>query len=364
MFSVGIVRAAGYISALGFASLVLDAATVQRYDRSRMIDRVASLPDQIRESFRSAKAVRLDARQARRVYVAGMGGSAIAGDAFASWAEPRSAREMFVVRDYALPPGTDKGDVLIAVSYSGNTEETLGVLEHARRLGLRVAAVTSGGTLGRVASDRGYALARVPPGIVPRAAFGHLFGALAALCEDWIKGDLDEEIGSACAHLQALRKGWAPGVSPEENRAKELAAGIGSRTPVVYAARPYGPVATRWQTQFNENAKALAWSSTFPEADHNEIVGWEGDEVAPKFVPIFLRDRDEAPPMRRRIDATRELLKDAGVVEVADEGGTLLSRILGTILLGDFASVYLACLRGHDPTEAPIIERLKERLAG
>lgn len=336
-----------------------------------MLDLVAALPDHLLESFRSARALRFDGSGVNRVFLAGMGGSAIAGDVFASWAGPRSAKEMRVVRDYLLPPGAGTGDLLIAMSYSGNTEETLSVVADAHRLGVRVVAVTSGGRLEGVAADRGDAIVRIPSRLSPlgtfgppRAAFGHLFGALPALCEAWIPGDLQEDVERACAHLRRLRRRYDPTTPRNKNRAKEVAERIGSRTPVVYATAPYGPVAKRWQTQFNENAKALAWASAFPEADHNEIVGWDRDAAVRRFVPIFLRDRDETPEMRRRLNATRDLLRRARVVEVRDRGGTLLSRILGTLLLGDFASVYLACLRKHDPAEVTIIDRLKARLSG
>jgi len=123
-------------------------------------------------------------------------------------------------------------------------------------------------------------------------------------------------------------------------------------------------VATRWKTQFNENAEVLAWASQFPEADHNEIVGWGGDPHARRFLPIILRDRDESPEMARRLDATKKIMSRwAKIQEIRDRGETLLSRMLGTLYLGDFASVYLAVLRNVDPMPVKPIDRLKALLA-
>ena len=348
----------------GLQRTMLEPAAIRRVDPSGMIDIVAALPEKLREGYRAAEAVHIEAAGARRVFIAGMGGSAIAGDLFVSWTADRSKVGMEVVRGYHCPATAGREDLLIAVSYSGDTEETLSAVASAEKIGCRVVGITAGGKLERICTARGYPLIRVPPGPAPRGAFGHLFSALPAISEDWVYGDLGSELDRAAAHLTRLREEYRPEVPTKSNPAKTLAAKVRGKTPIVYAAPPYGPVATRWKTQFNENAEVLAWASQFPEADHNEIVGWGGDPHARRFLPIILRDRDESPEMARRLDATKKIMSRwAKIQEIRDRGETLLSRMLGTLYLGDFASVYLAVLRNVDPMPVKPIDRLKALLA-
>jgi glucose/mannose-6-phosphate isomerase len=348
----------------GFHRAVLDPAAIRRVDPSGMIDIVASLPQQLREGYRNAEAVHIEAGDARRVFIAGMGGSAIAGDLFVSWTADRSKVGMEVIRGYNCPATAGREDVLIAVSYSGDTEETLSAVGSAEKIGCRIVGITSGGKLEGICRDRGHPLIRVPPGLPPRGAFGHLFAALPAISEDWVYGNLGAELERAAGHLARLQEEYGPQVPTRSNPAKSLARKILGKTPIAYAAPPYGPVATRWKTQFNENAEVLAWASQFPEADHNEIVGWGGDPHARRFLPILLRDRDESPEMARRLDATRDIMSRwTKIHEVRDRGETLLSRMVGALFLGDFTSVYLAVLRNVDPMPVKPIAELKKRLA-
>jgi len=343
---------------------MLEPAAIRRVDPAGMIDIVASLPEQLLEGYRSAEQVRIDSGDARRVFVAGMGGSGIAGDLFVAWASDRSKLGMEVVRGYQCPATAAPNDILIAVSYSGDTEETLSAVAGAEKIGCRIVGITSGGKLEALCKARGYPLIKVPRGLPPRGAFGDLFASLPAISEDWVYGDLGHELERAAAHLMRLREDYGAGVPVRSNPAKALAVKIRGKTPIVYAAPPYGPVATRWKTQFNENAEVLAWASQFPEADHNEIVGWGGDPHAKRFLPIILRDREETPEMARRLDVTKKIMSRwTEVHEVRDRGETLLSRMLGTLYLGDFTSVYLAVLRNVDPMPVKPIAELKKRLA-
>ncbi len=349
----------------GFHLSMLDPEDVRKVDRSGMIDIVASLPEQLLEGARSAERTHIEAGEANHAFIAGMGGSAIAGDIFVSWAADRIKLDTEVVRGYALPPTAREQDILIAVSYSGDTEETLSVVAAAVKTGCRIVAITSGGRLEALCRGRGDVVIKVPPGLPPRGAFGHLFGALPSVAEDWVYGDLGNELERAAAHLTLLRPQLLPDRPAKTNPAKTLAAKLRNKTPIIYGAPPYGPVATRWKTQCNENAEVLAWASVFPEADHNEIVGWGGDPGAKRFLPILFRDEDETPEMRRRLDATREIMeRTTKVHEVRDRGETLLGRMLGALYLGDFVSVYLAVLRGVDPMPVRPIAELKKRLAG
>jgi glucose/mannose-6-phosphate isomerase len=343
---------------------MLDGGAVSRMDPGGMRDIIASLPEQLAAGMAVGRTVKVPLDEAQRIFIVGMGGSAIGGDVFAAWLADRTKAAIQVVRDYRLPAYARPEDLLIAVSYSGNTEETLAATTEGIKLGCRGVAITSGGRLKDLARPAGLQVLPVPSGLPPRGAFGHLFGILAGISREWAVGELATELNQAIAHLQDLRTQLRPETGPRKNRAKALALRIRSTVPIVYGAGPFVAVAKRWQTQLNENAKVLAFSSAFPEADHNELVGWIEDSRNRTHRPILLRDRDEAPALRRQLDITVSLMsRKTKVEQVQDDGPTLLGRMLGTLYLGDYVSLYLAALRRVDPLVLKPIQTLKAKLA-
>ena len=343
---------------------MLESKDVEKVDAHRMRDIIASFPDQLEESRRRASSVHADLGKAERIFIVGMGGSGIAGEVFAAWAADRSRLPIQPIHDYRLPTYARPGDALVVVSYSGNTEETLAAAAQGIKLGCRLVAVTSGGALAALARNAGAAVFEVPSGLPPRGAFGHLFGILAEVGAEWVTGDMDDELDQATTHLRAIRARLAPAVPVTRNRAKRLAVRMKGSTPIVYGAPPFNAIAKRWQTQLNENAKVVAFASSLPEADHNEIVGWTSDPAAARFTALILRDRAETPEMRRRLDVTAAMFRRrARVEQVHDNEGQLLGRMLGTLYLGDYVSLYLAVLRRVDPIPLPSIVELKDRLA-
>ena len=343
---------------------MLEARTVAAVDPGGMRDIIASLPEQLSVGLKTGEAAPIPIGDAQRIFIVGMGGSAIGGDVFAAWLADRSRIPIQVVRDYRLPAHARPEDLLVAVSYSGNTEETLAATAQGIKLGCRVVAVTSGGTLRDLARANKMQVLPVPTGLPPRGAFGHLFGILAGIGGEWAVGSLDTELNEAIAHLQKLRTRLRTESGVRSNRAKAIAVRIRAVVPVIYAAPPFVAVARRWQTQLNENSKVLAFSSTFPEADHNELVGWMEDSRARAHRAILLRDRDEAPDIRRQLDITVGLMsRKTKVEQIRDDGSTLVSRMLGILFLGDYVSLYLAALRRVDPLVLKPIQALKAKLA-
>lgn len=351
------------MAAVGIVREMLEADAVAKVDPGGMREIVASFPEQLAEGMRRGLGLSTELRGATRVFLAGMGGSGIAGEVFAAWVADRSRIPIHPIHDYRLPSYAKPGDLLVAVSYSGDTEETLAATAQGIKLGCRLVAVTSGGALARLARELHAPIVDVPTGLPPRGAFGHLFGILPSLGADWVYGDLRGELERATVHLRDLRDHLRPQSPMKRNRAKQLATRLKGTTPIVYGAPPFDAIAKRWQTQFNENAKMLAFSSMLPEADHNEIIGWASDSAARRFSAVILRDADETPEMRRRLDATAALFaRYAKVEQVRDEDEQLLGRMLGSLFLGDFVSLYLAALRRVDPLPVEPITELKERL--
>jgi glucose/mannose-6-phosphate isomerase len=165
------------------------------------------------------------------------------------------------------------------------------------------------------------------------------------------------EVDAAAAALEEERDGLV-------ERAAELAAQLEGTTPVIYGADLTAPVAYRWKTQVNENAKQPAFTHELPEMDHNEIIGWEGAPDSGRFSAIFLTDSDQHPRQRQRAELTAELIEPGAerVITIETSGETRTHRLLAAVMLGDLVSLHLAARRGVDPSPVPVIEELKDRL--
>jgi glucose/mannose-6-phosphate isomerase len=342
---------------------------LRRLDRSDMLAAVAALPTGLSEGWASTRGVTLPAahRGASSVAVLGMGGSAIAGDIVAGVFADRLSRPLAVVRDYELPAFAGPQTLVIASSFSGATEETIASLAVALERRCPVVVVTTGGPLLDVARRAELPHLAFEGGGQPRAALGRSMGILAGLLER--AGMLaleDDEVAEAAAAGQAVVAGCQPDVALDSNEAKRLAWDIVDRLPTVEAAGWLGAIARRWKTQINENSKSTASWEELPEATHNTVVGYaEPETLSDRMVVIFLAGPDDHPRSRRRAELSGELLKAAGidhrVVTLAGRGR--LAQAMSGIVLGDFMSVYLGVLYGHDPTPVEAIGLLKARLA-
>jgi glucose/mannose-6-phosphate isomerase len=226
--------------------------------------------------------------------------------------------------------------------------------------------LTTGGRLAEAAREAGVPVIGVPAGMEPRAAALYLMiGTLecAALCG--AAPGLHSEIDTSAELLQALIAEWGPEAS-DASAAKDIASRLQGTVPVVHGADPTTAVARRWRTQLNENAKAAAFWSELPEANHNELCGWERGRRTAPLAAIFLCDPDQHPRIRRRFDLTRGEVERAGAPAIVahSRGDSRLERVLSLLLLGDLMSVYLAVLEGVDPTPVEPLLRFKTALAG
>jgi glucose/mannose-6-phosphate isomerase len=290
-----------------------------------------------------------------------MGGSAIGGDLATAIAGDRARRPIRVVRDYRTPLGAGPDTLVLAASYSGNTEETLAAFEAAGEAGAPRVALATHGRLAEAAREAGVPVIGVPSGMQPRAAVAYMtVGALACAAACGAAPALDDEVEAAVSLLERLAEEWGPDGAPE-SQAKRLALDLHGRTPVVYGAGATGPVARRWKTQVNENAKRPAFHAELPEAGHNEICGWErpGDLAA-----VFLLEAGLPARITKRMEVMRGLVEKAGAPAAGAEaqGSSPFERVMSLVLLGDLVSVYLAVLDGLDPTPVPMIDTLKEAM--
>jgi glucose/mannose-6-phosphate isomerase len=345
-------------------------SAISRIDREGMLDLVAGFPSQCEEAMQIGQKAAIGTAHGpfRAVVVAGMGGSAIAGDLLRCYLADTIDVPLFTVRNYQLPRAVGQGALVLCSSYSGNTEESLALYEDARRQRARVICLTTGGKLAEKCGRDGVPWIKIPGGLPPRAALGYSFipmlstlWRLEVVAPRW--GELDELL------LRVREAGERCGVEvpTADNIAKQLARNLKDRLVVIHASADHlEAVALRWKGQLNENAKVLAFHSLYPELDHNEVVGWTGPgkQAAGAHV-IALRDAGDDPSTQRRIEITSEIIIGAGaqVSQVWSGQGALLPRMFGLIHLGDYVSVYLAVLNRQNPTPVETINRIKERLA-
>jgi glucose/mannose-6-phosphate isomerase len=303
----------------------------------------------------------------KQIVLAGMGGSALAALVAKAWLTGELSVPFEIVRDYSVPGYVGPDTLVIASSYSGNTEETVAALNSAEQQGAQIVVLAAGGELGKRAQQKGYPFLELPSGLQPRyTTFYGLRALVTIFCQ---LGLLDDarlvELQAASETLEVARKDWLPAVSASDNPAKQIAQKLAGTTPVIYGGPLMKAAAYKWKIGCNENAKNVAFWDEFSEFDHNEIMGWLGPVDTSSFTVLELRSSLEHPEIIRRYDISNLLLdaKMPDPIRVDVLGDTPLSQLLWAIQLGDFVSLYLALLNNIDPTPVALMEELKRDLA-
>lgn len=298
----------------------------------------------------------------------GMGGSGFTGDIIKDLVKDDTGFPVMVVKSYNLPSFISDEWLVVSVSYSGNTEETVSASYQALERGSEVIFVTSGGKLEDMAKDYNKCIIKIPSNFQPRAAIGYLFFS-TFLVLNYLKifNIPEKDIEEALNIIKEKCRLYEPRMPSGENFAKSIALSIGDNLPIIYGTDGFlSSVAFRWKCEINENAKTPSFWAEFPELNHNETVGWERlKNVTEKFVLIVFREKDEDLRIKTRIETTVKLIKDnfSEVIEILVEGKSKLSRALSTMYLGDMVSIYLAVLHGIDPTPVEKINVLKAELS-
>jgi glucose/mannose-6-phosphate isomerase len=324
-----------------------------------MLDDVLAIPDHLRDALWRVESARLAPGESAGLLVCGMGGSAIGGDLAVGALGDRLERPLQTVRGYGLPSWATSEWTVLCSSYSGDTEETLACYEAAKVLGGRRVVASTGGALVEAAREAGDPVIGLP-GLLPAPRTGVAYMLVCALEVAAVAGvapSLAGEVEAAAAFLEASR-------DELRHRAAEIAAAVEGRVPVIYGAGSTAPVARRWKTQMNENAKLPAFFSELPEANHNEICAWEA-AAAPRLAAVLLEDRDQHPRERLRFELTAAEVERDGLTAVRIEatGEARLERLLWLVMLGDLVSLELAEMRRVDPLPIEAIDRLKAALA-
>ncbi len=351
----------------------MDASAIETVERIRqgdpegMLDRIKELPQQVRDAWAIAQKAQIPPAygDVRNIVVSGMGGSAIGGDLAAALVAGELRIPMGVHRDYGLPAYVGRDSLVIASSYSGNTEETLSSFEEARKRGAKIVAITTGGRLAELATAAGGPVVKFSYPARPRATLGYsLTLVLGVLSKMGLVRDLATDVDAALADVAKLQERVHEGA--RTNEAKKLATALAGKVVFAYGAGPMGVMARRVKGQWNENAKNWAAFDVMPELDHNAVVGFPHPPIAKQALAVlFLRSSHDLGRHRVRWEVTKELLDQAGIEHHGLElpGATALSEVLQMTYFTDHVSFYVALLNGADPSPNKSIDFLKDRLA-
>jgi len=306
-----------------------------------------------------------DDREITSIVVTGMGGSALAALIAKVWLKTDLKIPFEVIRGYDLPTYVCRNTLVIASSYSGNTEETLSALEQAEHCGAQLGIIASGGKLVDIASGYDIAHVSVPSGLQPRMAVIYNLRALIALLENFgvIHGKL-EEINKLSDWLHEESSRWIQEVPTDENYAKQIAEEAVGKTAVFYGGALTAPLAYKWKISWNENAKNVSFWNEYPEFNHNEFMGWVSHPVEKPYAIFDLVSNLEHSQILKRFEISDKLLsgKRPKARTIYLKGDSLIAQLLWGAILADFASIYLAILNGIDPTPVELIEKLKKEL--
>jgi len=345
-----------------------DAQKIREVDRHNMLEKIDRMPEHVVEALTDLKESPLpqDFDRVENAILVGVGTSAIAAEVALNWLDEYANIPLTLIRDSWLPAYADPNTLVLAISYSGETQETLDALVNASRRKCQVLTISSGGKMKEISERLRIRHVEVKKGFEPRSAFPFLFVPTSLVLAPIVRQmDVRRDLREAAQSLQNLREtiGW--NVPCNSNPAKQLALKMAKTIPVVYAFRRNGGLARRMKNQLNENCKMPAMFNLLPECCHNEFEAWrKSGEDKREFSFIFLRP-DENKEESTRIDEAKKILVETGmtrVYEMSGAGETRASRLLSIVYLADYVTFYLSVLRNIDPTPWERVQELKKRV--
>lgn len=323
-----------------------------KQENQKMIELISQFPLWLTNPILDSRLKKED--KFKNVVFCGMGGSSavafVIKDIYHDIKVP-----FLITQGYNLPPKTNDESLVIVCSYSGNTEETLSCLKEAAKRRCTIVGLTSGGELLRECQLSNYDWVKLKEDIPPRVAFPNMFAATLEILEN--KGILKSQKKELCEFVNSMN------IVSMKTMAENIAHQLKDKVPVIYSS-DYKGVLMRVKNEFNENSKVPCKFEMYPDLDHNDINGWSNKNFAKHFKIINLRTDEEPPQMKRRIDITKDILKDSiEQIEVHMLKPSRLGKALMTVLLFDLVSVYLADIYGVDSYSVPMIDRLKQELS-
>ena len=292
------------------------------------------------------------------VLICGLGGSGIGGTIVNDIVSPKAKIPITATKDYSIPNFVNEHTLVIANSYSGNTEETLYALQKCQAKGAEIAVITSGGGLKNIAEEQNYNKLIIPSGQPPRAMFGYAFTELFYLLNHY--GIIDDSFKS---DFQKAIQLLDTEKSDIQNQAMDLAKKMYKQTPVIYVANGFEGVAVRFRQQINENSKMLCWHHVVPEMNHNELLGWRTN--VNDLAVVYFRNKSDYERNQIRMDINKKVISKytENITEIWSKGNSLIENSLYHIHLGDWVSWYLSEMNNVDAIEIDVINFLKGELS-
>ncbi|HPZ06834.1 MAG TPA: bifunctional phosphoglucose/phosphomannose isomerase [Candidatus Eremiobacteraeota bacterium] len=342
-----------------------DLSIYKSTDIKDILKSVEQFPEQLEESLKLSKNLSIYNFNISNISIFGMGGSGIGGELLQVLVNNKSNIPILFFHHYNIPKFIQNNSLALIISYSGNTEEILKAYDKIKIRKAKIIVYSSGGKLIEKAIEDNNLYVKIPSQYQPRCALAFLLlPLLYTLYYLNLIPDPEANIVKTIKHLQNLRKKYGRESLIDKNIAKQIAIKLTGKIPLIYSSCPYlDPVAKRWKTQINENAKTLAYYDFFPELCHNTICGWDDREIN-NYSVIILRGNNEDNSTKIRVEFLKKIMKKKidVIEEIISTNNTTLEEILSAIYLGDFVSVYLGLLKGVDPSDIKLINRLKEKL--
>jgi len=351
---------------------------LEKIDKSNMLNLCVKTPEYCQDAIQRAKKIKIPNevkvskkitikyKKPQNIIITGMGGSAIGGEILQDWLQDKLPIPIQICRNYTLPAYANRNTLVFAISYSGETEETLSAFIDAIRRKCMTITISSGGHLLAFSKKLQIPHVTIPKGLPPRAAIPYVFFPLPIVIgKIHILPNVEKDIKETIWVLKEVGRENSPQILTKTNLSKRLALQLKETIPAIYGFGQFRAVAHRMKTQFNENSKLLSVYDVFPELNHNEAVGWEvSEDLAKKFSVILIRDHNEPPEIKHRIEMTKMLAlhKAQKVLEIYARGKGRLAKMFSVLLVGDLVSVFLAILQGVDPAPVKTIDLIKREM--
>ncbi|MHB2154621.1 bifunctional phosphoglucose/phosphomannose isomerase [Calditrichota bacterium GD2] len=313
--------------------------------------------------------INIDVSKVKNIVYLGLGASGLAGDLLHDVLFDCLRVPMNVIGGYFLPGYCTENTLVIASSYSGETEETVAATKKAIESDAQVLIVTSGGEMRRLAEENNLSHILLPENFRSRHVLGLLFFPLYHfLGKNGFISRYQEDLSDLAKFVKKFSARNDYPTFSGNILSRSLAYTIENKIPVIYSTAPYlRSVSRSWKDEIEQKAKALAIAGVIPEMNHNEIVGWEwNSDMIKNFIAIFLENKDVDSRILKRIEISKEIIKKRGVevVEVYADGKSRLEKVFSLVLLGDWMSYYLALLYKKDPTEIKNVDYIRQKMSG
>lgn len=332
-----------------------------KYDSDGLLAVTDSLPEDAERALNHSLTFSENYEDIINIIVFGMGGSCISGDLLKSYLFEKSDIPVIVNRNNIIPGFVNNKSLCIFISYSGNTYETLSCYKQAIDKNAKCIVIASGGELKRLAEQNNHKIVDIQ-GLpkMPRAAVGDLFYSVIGVLSKINKLNIDlNEIKNSFSALKSIRKDQNYN---NNSSMLEIAKKAKNKNIAIFGTSPLTEaIALRWKNQLNENSKTTALYNSFPELTHNEIVNLAQTDLKNYFI-IVLRDKSESNFIKKQISNVLDMFKEADIENIEIDSDSFFERQICLVYLGDYFSIYLALLKGINPTPIDAIMTLKEKM--